>query len=672
MRSEGFAAGTRLPTLAPCRYLPEADLQRRLAVAEDVIRGAHARRDVVVAGDAVGAREAGAGEKGARRLCDRREPAPRMIVAQRALQREPIERPLILREEGHHRRARVVEVGIRVLGDRDRHAAREGVQKVLRIHVQLAVVAPPVALVPELHAVRPGDIRGVEEPVGPVGLVDQPVLRAVIHQPDGALRVDHRLVLRHPNQVPRRIRIELAVAPLVVGVAEAGFEEQPVRDRRRPARGLHALWTELAVTVRFRSRQSRRRRAAERCRAAARPAHGLFIPRERELVPLRGLPRDARRVVLPLAVVEGRLAEIRSVGPLRRVARVGVVVDVQDVAARPLLADAHVVPELVPQDRAADRRVEVVDVVGRIRCPRTPRLQIGGIVVRLHAFREAGPRDQAAHPVAALPRHDVHLHARGFEFTEAARRHHRHFHRIADVGRIVRWLVATRRIADVQAVNREARLDAAAAVHGKDREHRTGVDVGDVRLQARDGGEQIAVAADAWKAPHRLVVERDGAPRALHVDHRRFTGDGDGLCDGADPHLCVDLDNAGTRDDDVVALQGGEPRERERHGVRARLQALDPVLPGGIGRRRPGFFNQHRARRFDGDAGQHGARRVFDGAGEGHLCQRSSRRDTHRDEENATPQDSSHGRASHVFGPRRRRLPPNADYLIQENVRISA
>ena len=81
-----------------------------------------------------------------------------MVVAQRALQREPIERPLILREEGHHRGTRVVEVGIRVLGERNRNATREGEQKVLRIHVQFAVVAPPVALVTELHAVRPGHI----------------------------------------------------------------------------------------------------------------------------------------------------------------------------------------------------------------------------------------------------------------------------------------------------------------------------------------------------------------------------------------------------------------------------------------------------------------------------------------------------------------------------------
>ena len=45
------------------QVLADVDLQRRLAVAEDVIRGAEARRDVVVAGHAVGPREAGAGEE---------------------------------------------------------------------------------------------------------------------------------------------------------------------------------------------------------------------------------------------------------------------------------------------------------------------------------------------------------------------------------------------------------------------------------------------------------------------------------------------------------------------------------------------------------------------------------------------------------------------------------
>ena len=38
-------------------------------------------------------------------------------------------------------------------------------RQVLGIRVQLAVVAPPVPLIPDLDAVRTGDIRRVEEPV---------------------------------------------------------------------------------------------------------------------------------------------------------------------------------------------------------------------------------------------------------------------------------------------------------------------------------------------------------------------------------------------------------------------------------------------------------------------------------------------------------------------------
>src|SRR4029079_8773262 len=69
----------------------------------------------------------------------------------------------------------------------------------------------------------------------------------------------------------------------------------------------------------------------------------------------------------------------------------------------------------------------------------------------------------------------------------------------------------------------------------------------------------------------------------------------------------------------VITLQDGEPRERECHAVGAGLQVLDAVLAAGIGRRRPGLFNQYWARRFDGDARQNEARRVLDGPGEGHL-----------------------------------------------------
>ena len=217
-------------------------------------------------------------------------------------------------------------------------------------------------------------------------------------------------------------------------------------------------------------------------------------------------------------------------------------------------------------------------------------------------------------------RDDVHREAGGLRLAEAARRGHRHFLGVADVGDVVRRLVAARRVADVHPLDGEARLDAAAAVDREDREHRTAVDVVDVGLQAGNRGQQVAVAADARQGAHRLVVERDFALRALHVDDRRFAGDGDRLLHAADAQFAVDRDDAGAADHHVLAPDGGEARQRERDGVVARPEILDAVAPvPSVGRGRTDFFDQRRAGRFDGDAGQHGPGRVRDRAGDRRL-----------------------------------------------------
>ena len=87
-----------------------------------------------------------------------------MVVAQRALQREAIDRPLILRVEARPASPRaftlygvdvlVIEIGKNAGRERDRWYA-----ETLAVDVHLAVVAPVVALVSELHAVRTGDVR---------------------------------------------------------------------------------------------------------------------------------------------------------------------------------------------------------------------------------------------------------------------------------------------------------------------------------------------------------------------------------------------------------------------------------------------------------------------------------------------------------------------------------
>ena len=85
----------------------------------------------------------------------------RMVVADRALQREPVDRPLILREERRHRRAPVVEIRVRIFGDRVRNAAIRELLPLVR--------------------------RGV----GRVGIVDIDLPALGIHQ-TAKISVDHR------------------------------------------------------------------------------------------------------------------------------------------------------------------------------------------------------------------------------------------------------------------------------------------------------------------------------------------------------------------------------------------------------------------------------------------------------------------------------------------------
>ena len=81
-----------------------------------------------------------------------------MIPAERALQRQALERPLVLREERVLPRARVHDVRVDVLveGGREERDTRERdphEPQSLVVDVHLTVIAPEVALVAELHAV---------------------------------------------------------------------------------------------------------------------------------------------------------------------------------------------------------------------------------------------------------------------------------------------------------------------------------------------------------------------------------------------------------------------------------------------------------------------------------------------------------------------------------------
>ena len=470
---------------------------------------------------------------------------------------------------------------------------------------------------------RTGDIRRGPGPVHGVGVVLVPVLRPVGHVArDGGRgrrsRHEHLADVEDAHQVVGGVRIAFLTGPLVGAGADARFEQQLVGERRRVLHLLDTLRVEVAETVRL-GRGRRRGRAAERRRARALAADRLLIPDKCELVTLRRLPRDARGVVLPGAIRERRLAVVAGPGPGVGVARVQVVVQVQRVLPLALLADAHVEPELVLDDRPAHRHVEVVDVVDRIRRTDAARCQFVVVVVRLHPLREPRAEHHPGQVVAALLRDDVDGEAGGFRLAKAARGGHRDFGGVANVGDVIRRLVAAGRVADVEAVHRQARFDAAAAVDREDREHRAGVDVVVVGLHAGNGGEQVAVAADAGKIANRLVVDRDFALRRLHVHHGRFAGDGDRFLHAADPEFAVDRDDRRSGHGDVLTLERDEARQGERERVIAGPQIDDTVTTRTVGDRRTDLLDQRRARSLDRHSGQDAPRTVPDDARQGRL-----------------------------------------------------
>ncbi len=114
-----------------------------------------------------------------------------------------------------------------------------------------------------------------------------------------------------------------------------------------------------------------------------------------------------------------------------------------------------------------------------------------------------------------------------------------------------------------------------------------------------------------------------------HVHQRRRAADRDGLLERADLELGVDLSGEVGPQLETITLEGGESRERERHGVQARPQFGQPVLAAIVSDGRANFLDEGRAGGLDGYARQHRARRVADDAGDsgraGALRQRGRR-----------------------------------------------
>ena len=123
-----------------------------------------------------------------------------------------------------------------------------------------------------------------------------------------------------------------------------------------------------------------------------------------------------------------------------------------------------------------------------------------------------------------------------------------------------------------------------------------------------------------------LTVHDALARLALHVHERRLARDGDRLLDGSDAHLGIHRGGEGASEDQSVASDGIEARQRERKRVGPGRQHLHAILTRAIGHDRAHFLDECRTRRFHRDARQHGSGRILHLPGDRRLGVRRCRK----------------------------------------------
>jgi hypothetical protein len=568
-----------------------------------------------------------------------------VVEAQAGVDREAVEAPRILRVEPHVRVEILAGLNRRV---QHRHLRRQaigvGLVEVRVRRVPARIRAPRIEEA-DLDVVRAGHVRRRCRGVVLVGIVTQLCARRVPQQLRAGVVLARILV---PAWRVARL-IDAGLVDVVVALAverEAGLEQQLRRDRRGPLRRAGGEGRRVP-------HHRRRRRIGEAGhRVAAEPQRAVHVGRE--LVARRHLPRHPDDRVVHLLVRDALLApggrhqtlpeERRRRRAPRHVERVG---DRLVVVRAPERAEE---PQLVLQDRPALLDVELVEVVDLVDRADAERAQVVGQVVALPLLGRLGVLHRAGEAVAAVLRHQVHRQAAGDRFRRAAGslvdgfldhrfvvvRHHRAVGHVA-VGE--------------QAVDGDDRARGADAVHGEvGLLHRArAADVGGGEC---DADNQLAEALNRLGARHRVEhVARQHLRLlvGLDVNHRRRARDRDRLLERADLQVGVDGGGEVRGQLEAFALDRRETLERERDDVDARPEVDDGVLALTVGCNRLGFFDQHRACHFDGDARKYCTGRVLDRTADRALRARQSGRH-HADERHEQTTQNSPSRHQQLLG----------------------
>ena len=375
------------------------------AVSEQVVRGAHPRGDVVVVRGTVDGVDGERVREPALGVGLLRDVAVQVVPAHAQVERQAVDRPLVLREHRELVRPLVRQARRGVLVDPERDARRDEVvrQVVVDVHVEVRLAQPEMR-VADLQVVRPGDVRH-GRPAAEVRVRLLPVeawRRVADHL--GVVDEEERGEGAHPDVVRPHRGLQLGRGPRLQH-RRAGLEQQPVGDRHRPGR--------LRQVHRVEGVERRRVLVDE---AVLRPevaeATALVAAREVELVPLARLPGQPQAVV-PLVDVE--VHRLLVVGRVDRAVRRQVDEAAGLVRLRAPPAVRRVEPEPVAHDRAAHADAVVPDLADPVdlALQHAPAPQLLVPVQALHVLVRAAHVHVVAELVAALLRDGVDSHAAG-------------------------------------------------------------------------------------------------------------------------------------------------------------------------------------------------------------------------------------------------------------------
>ena len=319
-----------------------------------------------------------------------------MVVPEAALQRQPVQRPLILDEDRVEARSPLTLEHARELGDLIRDPVVEPVlDRIGRSRVGLLAVVVPQAVVAHLHVVCAGHVREMRLPRvrrDPSGrfVAARRTVRAVAQARDAPA------LLRDGNQIVRWIARRGSASPSVVVRAPADVEQRLVRQRVHPVH--------LRDPVRRRRIGCRfgRRRGASTDNPAVRvvatglalrrtgpPRAGaspLFVPEAGELVVRAHLPRQSYLARSRLAGAARRSAQIRFVVPRVCITGIEIGPHARHRHRVALVAQHTEEPQPVSLDRAAQAGIDVPQLEQVTRRPQACSLQLLGEVAALQVI----------------------------------------------------------------------------------------------------------------------------------------------------------------------------------------------------------------------------------------------------------------------------------------------